>query len=337
MRSSRMRKGRFSLSTCIAALLLLSACGIDTPPDEQDRRFAFPTPTNEELEAIRTMWADRDLAARKVMLLEQDDRDPDFSVRIYEHRVGENTHYGAVSIPKAASTGSMPVVVFADGLAQSDPTIDVGARFEAARAILNHSIFAIPAFRGRTLIYKGLSFPADGDFCDAYDGAADDAIAFLNVVADNVEEADLDRVMVRGGSRGGNTSLLLAQREPRIKVAVAIAAPTDFNRAEVRLRYPDQFECQFVNRKDAAQSRQRILASSPLYFDPLPNVEQVHLLHGTGDTVVPIWNATEMAARLQAQGSNVLLHTYEGYGHEDIGSSEQFRADQESILRAFLQ
>jgi dipeptidyl aminopeptidase/acylaminoacyl peptidase len=146
----------------------------------------------------------------------------------------------------------------------------------------------------------------------------------------------MNRVMVRGGSRGGNTTLLLAARDPRVKVALAVAAPTNFNRLEVRAHYGTQFECQFVTGKSAAQSRHRVLASSPLYFQALPSVSKVLIFHGDSDSVVPVWNAIEMAQRAEAQGVDVELYVYPGYGHTDLQSSEQFRLDSRAAHGKFL-
>jgi pimeloyl-ACP methyl ester carboxylesterase len=335
MHTRTLRPQQTTLCIATLASFVLSACSTDAPSDAQRPEFSYPAPTEVELQTVVAKWQQRDLSARSVVLLTEDAA-ANYTVRLYEHLVGGNTHYGAVSIPKGAQPASVPVVLFADSLNQNDPTIDVGLRLRNAEAVLPYVIFVIPAFRGRTLIYKGLSFPASGDFCDAYDGAADDAIALLNVIETQVNEADFSRVMVRGGSRGGNTALLLAERDPRVKVAVAIAAPTDFNRVEPGFRYKAQFDCQFIDGKSAAESREKILASSPLHFPVLPSVSRVHLLHGRADQVVSVWNADEMAARLRAQGVDVDYRSYEGYGHEDIGMSPAFQAAQQSIFERFL-
>jgi dienelactone hydrolase len=317
-------------------VMLLTGCsGGSEPSTESEPTLAFPQPTAAELAKVRKEWDERDLSAREVSLVEEDDT-PEYTIRIYRHAVGANTHYGAVTIPKNAAAGSTPVLINADGLDQSNPNISVEDQLRGAGPILRDVVFLLPTFRGRNMLYRGASLQASGDFCDAYDGAADDAIAFLNVVADQVEEADMSRVMIRGGSRGGNTTLLVAARDPRIKIALAIAAPTDFNRLEVRARYGSQFECQFLTDKSAQQSRLRILASSPLYFPALANVAKVFIFHGESDSIVPVWNATEMAQRSEAAGVSVELYVYPGYGHTDLGSSEQFRVDSRGAFGRFL-
>jgi len=315
------------------ALCLCACTGGGKPPQEADARFSFPPPTTEELNSIQATWAQRDLTPHDVELVKTDVSSPDYDVEIFKHRVGGQIHFGAVTIPKNAQPGAIPVVVHADGLSQQDPQMDLDKNIAMAGELLKAVVFAAPVFRGRTLIYKGVTYSAEGDFCDAYDGAADDAIALLNVVELEVPAANMDRVMARGGSRGGNTALLLAIRDPRIKIALAISAPTDFNRVEVRVRYGSQYKCQFLDGKTPEQSRARILASSPLYFPVLDTVREVFLFHGSVDSVVPVWNAVEMADRLLEQGgASVELKIFDGYGHEDLGSAPEFRTAQRAAF-----
>lgn len=312
----------------------LCACtgGGGKSPPEADARFSFPAPSASELESVQAAWAQRDLAVHDVEVVTTDTSSPDYDVKIFKHRVAGKIHFGAVTIPKDAQPGSTPVGLHADGLDQHDPNMDLGTTLAMAGELLRAVVFVVPTFRGRTLIYKGVTYAAEGDFCDAFDGAADDAIALLNVVEQEVPAANMDRVMVRGGSRGGNTALLLAIRDPRIKLALAISAPTDFNRLEVRVRYGDQYKCQFIDGKTPEQSRLRILASSPLYFPVLDTVRKVFIFHGSVDAVVAQWNAIEMATRLQDEGTPVELKIFDGYGHEDLGSSPEFRAAQRAAF-----
>lgn len=69
----------------------------------------------------------------------------------------------------------------------------------------------------------------------------------------------------------------------------------------------------------------------------LEGVRRVCLDHGSIDTVVPAWHATEMAAHLQAAGIPVELQLYAGIGHSDIGSSGAFQAPQYEIYEWFRQ
>jgi acetyl esterase/lipase len=317
--------------------LVLSACGGGGEGDDDaGAGFVFTLPTQAQLEGVQTVWRTRDLAPRDVTVFYRDDSNAAYQLRIYEHTVGGRRHYGVVTIPKGG-TGAYPVVLFADGLDQSNPSMDMGRWEQGAQARLGQFVYVLPVFRGRTLIYKNLSLSAAGDFCDAYDGAADDSIALLNIVDAEIPAADFTRVMARGGSRGGNIALLLGVRDARVTAVSAGSAPVDFYREEVADRYGRQYRCQFFEGKSEQQSRERMLASSPLHYPMLAAVRRVYLDHGDADTVVPPWNATEMAAHLRSAGTRVELQMYVGFGHSDIGSSAAFQARQHEIYEWFRQ
>lgn len=317
----------------LAALHALIGCGGGNEPSgELDPSLSFAAPSQSELEVITADWQQRDLSVHDSDLVIHDATPGDYEVLIIRHRMGASSHYGAITIPTNAAARSVPVVVHADGLAQDNPPVNLDLHLQMAGELLRGVVYVIPAFRGRTLLYKGVSYPSDGDFCDAYDGATDDAIAMLNVVETSVDAANMERVMVRGGSRGGTIALLMAVRDPRVDIALAIAAPVDFNRLELRARYAEQFRCQFLANRSADQSRRIILASSPVHFPVPATVKKVSIFHGNVDAVVPLWNATEMAAHLDDLGVPVDLHVFEGYGHEDLNSSPEFRSAQRAVV-----
>jgi dipeptidyl aminopeptidase/acylaminoacyl peptidase len=305
------------------------ACG-------QEAGFDYVPPTDAQLQEIQSTWSERDLTAQGVVLAHRDDDNATYQLRIYEHLVNGQKHYGTVTIPKSETQSVFPIVLFADGLDQFDPTMDIGAWTSGAQQVLGRAIFVLPAFRGRTLIYGELAFDAEGDFCDAYDGAADDAIALLNVVEAEIAQADFSRLMVRGPSRGGNVALLLAERDDRVTVASAQSAPTDFYRREVAEHYVSQYRCQFLTGKTQEQSRQRMLASSPLRFPLKPGVARVYIDHGEQDEVVPLWNALEMVSQLEAQQVDVQYRSYPGYGHTDLGNSPELNGHRAEIYDGFF-
>jgi len=328
MRSITFLAARVAL---LAAALCLGACAGSESSGSAGPSVSADPPTTAELDAVMAQWKQRDLSARNTTLLGEYTSNADYDLRIYEHRVADRTHYGAITIPKNAAPGAVPVLVQLDGLDQSNPNLDLNAQLQMAGELLRGVVYVVPTFRGRNLLYAGASYRADGDFCDAYDGATDDAIAFLSVAENEILAADMNRVMARGGSRGGNTALLMAERDSRIKLVLAMSAPTDFNRSEVRAKYGAQYRCQFIDKMTPEESRLRILASSPLFFPVLPTIEKVFIFHGDIDDVVPVWNANEMAARLDAQKVLTSLRIFAGYGH-DLGASPDFRSAQRSAI-----
>jgi dipeptidyl aminopeptidase/acylaminoacyl peptidase len=327
------------IGRCLAvlAISLLVACGGGDADGGGGRNasFSFTPPTQAQLDEIKSTWSARDLAPRQASVYFQKNAGT-YQLRIYQHTVGTQQHYGVVTIPNGGAS-SYPVVLFADGLDQSNPSMDMGRWEQAAQARLGQFVFVLPVFRGRTLIYNNLSLSAGGDFCDAYDGATDDSIALLNVVEAYVPQADFTHLMVRGASRGGNVALLLGARDDRVTVVAATSGPVDFYRAEVAERYGRQYRCQFFDGKTEQQSRMRMLSSSPLHFSMQPGVRRVYLAHGSVDSVVPLWNATEMSEHLSATGVDVLLDVYQGYGHTDVPDSPAFQARQIEIFEWFRQ
>jgi predicted esterase len=316
----------------VVAILLLAACGgggngggsagttpLPTAPVSTPS-FDFRAPTSDELAQVQTSWAQRDLSARIISVADELDNGS-YKITIVTHRVGDNTHVGAIVVPNRIFLTKIPVLVLLEGLDQSNPPMRLDQSLSGYRA---DAVLVVPLYRGRTLQFNNRTFSANGDFCDAYEGATDDTIALLNVVASNTPKADMNKVIVMGYSRGGNVALLMGERDPRVRTVIAGAGPTDFYRQEVRDRYGSQYTCQFLTDKTEAASRQKMLGSSPLRFNMLSTVSKVHIFHGTNDLVVPVWNATEMHTRLTAQGSYVTYHPYAGFGHTDIFGNATF-------------
>jgi hypothetical protein len=282
--------------------------------------FDYRTPTAEDLASVRNVWATRDLSAKDVRIVYEHTTEH-YHVRLYEHSVDQNKHYGAVVVPTDTSKASYPVIVSPDGLNQEDPSINLENNL---RYYSHEYIMVVPAFRGRTMRYQAVSFYAGGDFCDAWDGATDDTIALLNVVEATTPEANMQKIMVSGYSRGATISLLMAERDSRVKVVVAGAGPVDFYRQDVANHYSYQYRCQFITGKTEAQSRQRMLASSPLYFNTLPNVEKIFLFQGGADAIVPSWNGDVMNLFLLSQNVDVSYHLYPVLGHGNAFKNELF-------------
>ncbi len=323
--------------------LLLVACGggsgsgsgsgstssSTTTPSEV---FSFRAVTDEDLNRVKTTWAQRDLSAKEVSLAYEDSQ-PNYHIRIYKHKVGSNFHFGAVITPSAILTKPLPVVVTVDGLNQANPSMTMD---NSLRDYKSDSVLVVPAFRGRYLRYKNQNFFAEGDFCDAYDCATDDTIALMNVVEATEPRAKMDKILVMGYSRGGNVALLLGERDKRVDTVVAGASPVDFYRQQVRDRYGSQYTCQFFTGKTIDQTRERILASSPLHFAILPSVNKVHLFQGGSDDVVPPWNGQEMNDRLISQKANVSFYLYNGYGHGDIWQNQNFVNTWQQLTSEFI-
>lgn len=321
---------RFHLLTVIIAAILLVSCGGGNSSSDSNTQttnstannagFNYRAVTDKDLAAVKDVWNSRDLSAKDVVVA-YEEVTSDANVKIYEHRIGSKKHYGAIITPLTATAEKLPVEISLDGLDQSNPSISLD---NSLKYFDHTSVAVVPTFRGRTMIYKGMRFVADGDFCDAWDGAADDSISFLNVVAATTPIADMSRVLATGYSRGGNLALLLGERDARINTVIDGAGPVDFYRNDVRTHYGYQYQCQFLTNYTEEQSRQRMLASSPLYFNMLPTVKNIYIFNGGNDDIVPLWNPQLMRDHLTDQGLQPNYYIYNGYGHGDIWTSQNF-------------
>lgn len=286
--------------------------------------FNFPKITKLDIEQVRQEWQGRDLSSQQVKVV---DRSELFGhkVLIVKHLVLGSVHYGAILLPNNGKfEKDTPVLVIADGLDQSDKTFSFAqsptSRFFKAQ-VYKDFIKVIPAYRGRTLVFADNRYQAEGDFCDAYDGATDDAIALLNVAQEVVPEGRYDKVLAIGGSRGGTVVLLMGVRDPRIHTVIASSAPVDFYRTELKDYYGDQFACQFLTDKTIQETKLRILASSPLHFTPTKQLTQAIIQHGQKDKVVPLWNAREISNHLVDSGIYVSTFIYAEKNHLDAWTS----------------
>jgi tetratricopeptide (TPR) repeat protein len=312
-----------------------------TVPFTMDELFAGPS--DAEISRVVETWAARDLRPRNVRVearIPMRYESTDAEIRIVSHRIRGSLHYGAVIVPVGATTGSCAVVVEAKGVSPSffplsldDPPYTV--RFlgrEAARFII-----VLPSYRGEILKIGAQTYSSEGDRSDSWDGAADDAIAFLNAALKVTPEADPSRIGIFGKSRGGTVALLAAARAPRFRCVVAWSAPTDHfvemvqsgwlpreRTAEgLRQKSPrDKLAGQLIDtflrgaiegEEDLHEVRRHIVASSPLYFaDRLPPA-QVH--YGDDDNVVCSGNGRALERRV-ADKSRLEAIYYPAAGHD---------------------
>jgi pimeloyl-ACP methyl ester carboxylesterase len=315
-------------SSLLLAGLLVACGGADSgtpagggPPAPEP--FSFRAPTPVELAQVQTSWSQRDLAPRDVKQVYRYDQGT-YTVTIYTHAVGANTHVGAVVVPNQSFKNPLPVLLRFDGLDTTNPPKQLEAELTGYKA---NVILVLPLFRGRSLNYRDVNFVATGDFCNGYEGATDDAIAFLNVVMANTPKATTDNLIVEGYSRGGAVALLMGVRDQRVRTVIDGAGPSDFYRQEVANRYSGTYTCQFFTNHTDDSARRQILASSAQRFPMQPSVKLVTLFQGGQDVSVPAWNSLEMQAHLQTQGVSQRYYAYPNNGHMDIWNNATFTDD----------
>lgn len=306
---------------------------------------AFARPTEAEVAEVRAQWAARDLSARDIEVLhrfELEHARVKFDVRVVRHRGPAGIHVGAVLVPEGAEE-PLPVVIDARGVDPSYSPLDLTDLPNSLVALGDAAegfVILAPAYRGNRLLADGREFVAEGDPSDAWDGATDDALAFLNAALDVTPRADPSRVAILGKSRGGTVALLAGIRDSRVSLVLDVVGPVDQFAAQdphigwtwaellaadmadgeppvLRNDSGQKFDHFFDRGETLAEVRRRMLASSPLYFvDDLP---EMHAWYGADDTSVPIANPRALEARLRGigrLGEDATVTVLLGRGHD---------------------
>ena len=322
------------LDSAIRALGIVMNGGLTLP--DTGWRVPFPpesllrAPTPAEIDQAWRTIANRRRASREPRVLARSlivVSGDSFQVAIVEHRSAGSRHVGALLTPVTPLAGCCATILEIKGTnpGYSPLNVDQGLRSlrmlgSAARAYA----FVVPAIRGEILQSAAREFVAEGDRTDGWDGGADDALALLDAVAALDARIDPSRACTFGHSRGGAVALLAAERDRRIRCAIAIAAPTDWFAAMWPRRWPaasalsvalrahaqpaqegGQFIERFVQPASAGrwslgEARGKMLASSPLYFaDRLPATLAIF---GAEDNAVPVQNAIALDSALRRRG-----------------------------------
>ena len=336
----------------VAALAAVSVVACDTggataPPDRfiEGINFTelFAPPRPEELQAVRADWEARQIEAIDVAMVAAaliEVGSVAFEVRVYSHLVDGDLHYGAVAVPTGAAAGAAPVLLYThfgqEGAFQEGLSVETALVLLAlAGGLREDMVYAFPAYRSQYLRLNGATYRAGG-LADPWDGQVDDALAFLEVVRQEVPEADTGRIVGLGMSSGGAVALLAAIRDPGIDGVVGFFAPTDFlgpflqdvferallgeSRNPPGFAYLQSEVLTPLRRGDlsVAEVRLELIRRSAIYFvERLPEL-QIH--HGTDDPIVPVSQTRALEAALQrvAQGAPWEVFIYEGGTHNPL-------------------
>jgi pimeloyl-ACP methyl ester carboxylesterase len=296
--------------------------------DHIDKASLFADPTTQELDAIRAEWQERDLNISEYNVERSVDiGETGIVFKIVSYRTRGMEQYAALVIPKAEE--EMPLRIYVNGF-DIDNSVN-GMRLSIGETFNNDPYaFALPALRGQSIDIEvnGIKYttpPAEGNHCDAFDGAADDVISLMNLIDETEDKIDVNRTSVRGGSRGGTVALLVAERDLRVKAAVDVAGPTNMLELTAQNEDDDSYKCQFLydlveNSISIEEARKKLLASSPLFFvETLPKT-QLHL--AAKDVIVPISQGYDLEARMLAasRGNLIQLFQYSDRDHSNIAT-----------------
>lgn len=262
--------------------------------DDIDLNQVFLPPSIEEKNAILESWSKEQLNSDSAALIIAYPYLQSRKLEIWVQYLKNQKHYGAILFPlNYNEKKEYPALLWAGGLNQSQPNIDLRYqenRFPLFRALDNYFII-IPSFRGQALVTDRNRYCSDGFFGDAYDGATSDALQCLYLAKQKYPSIDTGRLAAFGISRGGTVALLVGSRDTSIQAVISLAGPVDFHQSASYDRYTTQFKYQFLSQtKNMSLIREKLIKSSPIHFiSRFPN--NLLMLHGKNDTVVPLAQA----------------------------------------------
>lgn len=150
-------------------------------------------------------------------------------------------------------------------------------------------------------------------------GAAEDAVAFLEVVKLMYNKTTNVKTLVKGISRGATVALIIGGLTNKSDYIIATSTHTKFldpyvvDNEIVGNAYSRAF---YTPKASPEEIRKRLITSSPYYF--LNNLTEFEVHQGTEDQKTTIWHARVLENRLSEIGRNDStnhVYIYDGKGH----------------------
>jgi len=315
----------------------------------QDLAPLFETPTASELAAVKTQWDGR--------LINPTNPTADRTATLDGMRMDrisfdfDGLHqYGLLRYPRDFTPGrKYPVLVLLHG-GFSGFWYDLPLHFDVdyPSGCIADSFFVVcPTYRGESLsggeLWGNVASEGEPSF---WDRDCDDSMAMLTAVLEWESGLDPQRIVVHGGSRGGNVAYHMAIRDTRVKRVVVLFGPSQFRQDDI------QNECQIqvdggaeaesplaqkvlseiiepwnTGQMSLTEARQLLTAWSACDFLPPETPLQVH--HGLLDETVPPAHSYLVADHMEVLGapdSAFSLYTYTSgshnaatlHGHEEL-------------------
>ena len=277
-------------------------------------------PTESEINDILKEWKEKDFKPERIHIEYSEELSNGDSIKVVSHLVNDKKHYGLVRIPKDINIQTAPILM---GLIGGGTGIDVLKMEDITTgkcsSIRNNYITIMPSFRGNLLRWKDLCFRSEGYAGDVWLGAAEDAVAFLEVVKSLYNKSDSTKVLASGVSRGATVALIIGGLTDKVDYIIASSTHTKFldysviQDEQVGRSFPAAF---YTPETSPEEVRKRIVASSPYYFaDRLPPFE---LHQGTEDQKTTVWHARRLDERLKEidrDDNSYRIYIYENKGH----------------------
>jgi predicted esterase len=323
-----------SCSIALCAFVSVASAQTDLAP-------LFAPPTTVEIEAVRADWNTRDLAWTDWSIIDES-TSSGHRIQLVRYVLGGDDLYAMLRFPRNESSPVWPVMLWHHG-GTSGLDADDLLTFDADHTgdCLADSFLVIAptyrseAFRGGS----GLTARTSEGAPSPFDRDADDAMALLNAVLDNMPQASPTLVRQWGRSRGANVAWHVTLRDQRVVRTTAYFAPTDFRYADIQSKC-QQAEDTGVPSTDSlakrvmsfivepwlagttslAEARHQLTAWSVLPFLDSPLAVQIH--HGESDDRVPVVHGQDAVAALVVGGAvapEFAAYFYPGGSHGMTG------------------
>lgn len=277
-------------------------------------------PTADELDEIVTEWQQKNFNPTDVQVVYAEETENGDSIKVISHLVNGLLHYGAIRIPKSLNASSAPILLELEGggtgLDVSKVSTLTSGKCKVER---DNYISILPSYRGNILRGKGFCFRSEGYAGDAWLGAAEDAISFLESVKFMYNKTDSTKTIATGVSRGATVALIIGGLTNKLDYIIANSTHIKFVDQHVvdNERVGGSFSRAFYTPKaNPDEIRKRIIASSPYYF--ANNLPAFEIHQGTEDKKTTVWHARILEKRLKEIGRNdstYNIYIYNGKGH----------------------
>lgn len=211
--------------------------------------------------------------------------------------------YGYLVEPKKGGN-KLPCIVWNRG-----GSADFGALNDEGVFTGNISIFAKA---GYVIIASQYSGSGGSEGKDEEGGADIFDVLNLYPILKKYKRADISRIGMYGGSRGGMMTLLALTKVNWVKAAVIRAPLTDmFDTIKHRPIMKEHYKGMFGG------SKKDMIKRSPIFWvDKLPKNVPILMMHGTADWRVDVGGTLAIAKRMYEEKVPYSLIVYEGENHE---------------------
>jgi pimeloyl-ACP methyl ester carboxylesterase len=324
---------------------------------------AYAPPTAAELSRVRADWKTRDLKPRDIRKEYESTitlSEARFQATVISYRVHGQRNHGVILTPCDAQQSSYPILIELKGVSPSYFPLRVPQGILTPKILgndLRNFVVFVPAVRGEQLLFADQTYSCEGDPDNSWDGATDDAIAFLSAGLEVCPLANPERIIAFGKSRGGTVAMLLGARDPRVRALVSWSGPAgwienmpqfgwsqfELVREALSTKAPPVttggqalrtfFKPALDGKMTFTQTRDRLIASSPIYF--LSDMPSAQLHYGVNDHVVTIEEGKRIEAALNRLDSKMpdVRIIYEVDGGHDLNPKTAVPSTKSFLLK----